>query len=859
MNKKNLRTFALNARKTLTLKIENEEVVFRTFLFYIYIRYMNVSGYISINMSDKKQYQETLVSLQKEMPSVFYGQSLYLLDYLKDDVPDEDYNSLEVLGWLFQYFNISLKDKAFDLPRNNQKITSDKLSVATQVFTPKWIVKYMINNSLGILINSQEKEYLINEDIEENKVALEEIKIIDPCMGTGNILIYAFELLMKNYLNQGYNETKAFETIVSRNIYGIEIDKRAYEVTMFSFLMLGKKYKANIKTFSNICLIENQFGSLLRQTNNKKINEILAGKYDVVCTNPPYMGRKNLNKELKTFVEENYPLGKSELYATFILRCLELVKPLGFVGMITIHSWMFISSFKELREKIIDDYYLTSMIHTGAGTFEDLNSFNALATTFVIQNVKSSKKTIFVRLANFYDYEKKKIEVYNLNNYYYLKTEVFKDIPNSPFIYNENQKVFNLFKENPSLKSIFPIRQGIATGDNNEYVRLWYEVPKEEINFSAANITEALNSNYKYFPYNKGGNFCKWFGNTEYVIRFDKVAYDKLSKQGNHLPSKQYYFKNGITWSLFGFENFGVKYKDKGFLFDVSGSSMFVEGDKLYYVLAFLASNLCFKLLSILAPTVNFQVGNIGDLPFIMNEKYLDRIKTLVQENINLCKENWNNQDISWDFMISPLLKYSDSNYLKELFITYSQRQKMMHNKLKANEEELNQIFNEIYDINCTVQVLDRDNSIKLLDEKKEICNFLNYLVGIILGRYPLEGYTNHKYIKYQDIAVEIERILIIIFGKGNLQNNLDYINSKVNINKYFAKDFIPYLNSRFRKRPIYYYLDIANHKYLINMNNIEYFLKDFDLNDKILVKKDDSIKTKIEKIDYFFKNYTKI
>lgn len=854
MNKKQLRTFAINARKNLTQKINNEEIVFKTFLFYIYIRYMNANGYLNIDITDKKQYQETVDLCKEKMPSVFYGNSLYLLDYVNDDIVDDEYESLEVLGWLFQYFNITLKEKAYDLLRNNQKITSDKVSVATQVFTPKWIVKYMINNSLGLLLNSNEKEYIINKNVSVEIKRLEEIKIIDPCMGTGNIIIYAFDILMESYLSKGYNETEAFESIVSNNIYGIEIDKRAYDIVVFSLLMLARKYKSSISVFPNICLIDNQYGSLLKQTNIK----VLSEKYDVVCTNPPYMGRKNINKDLKTFVDENYPLGKSELYAVFILRCLELVKPLGFVAMITIHSWMFISSFKELRKKIIDDYFITSMIHTGAGTFEDLNSFNALATTFIIQNVKTQQETTFVRLSNYHNYEVKQVEVNNLNNYYYLNAKLFKDIPNYPFIYYENKKIFNLFKNCIHLKDIYPIRQGIATGDNKKYVRLWYEVPKEEIFFDAESITDALNSNYKYFPYNKGGNFCKWYGNSEYIIKFDKKAYEELNSQGNHLPSKQYYFKKGITWSLFGFENFGVKYKDKGFLFDVSGSSMFVEEKYLYYVLAFLASNLCFKFLSLLAPTVNFQVGNIGDLPFIINDEYLDKINSLTIESITLAKENWDNQDISWDFTISPLLKYSDSKTLRKCFKAYEEKQINMHNKLKANEEELNKIFNEIYDIDCNCQVIDRDNSIKLLNEKREIYNFLNYLVGIMLGRYHLKNYQSHKYIKYQNITIELETILTILFGKENLIDNINYINSIIDINKYFSKEFMPYLNSRFRKRPIYYYLDILNDKYLVSMDNINGFLKDFDLTGKIVLKKEDDLKTKIEKIDYFFKNYTK-
>lgn len=401
----------------------------------------------------------------------------------------------------------------------------------------------------------------------------------------------------------------------------------------------------------------------------------------------------------------------------------------------------------------------------------------------------------------------------------------------------------------------------MATGNNKKYVHYWYEVDKEKIKFDCRTISEALESNYLYFPYNKGGNFSKWYVSCENVIRFDKQAFSELCSQGNKLPSRKYYFQKGITWSLFGFENFAVKYKDYGYIFDVSGSSLFVEDKYLFYVLGFLASNLSFHMLSLLAPTVNFQVGNIGNLPIIINDNYLLRINELVEENIKMCKENWDNQDISWDFQVSPYLKYGKSNLLEENFNIYEINQNALCHKLKANEEELNKIYNKIYDIDfITNEVVFRDLTIKPLDEIKEIKNLLNYLIGIVLGRYQLKGYNHYDFIELSLLETELKLVLKILFGENN--DNYHYLD-KLDLNKYLFNDYkhglLDYLNKRFKKNPIYYIIKIDNKDIIFNVNKLKKIVDSLLKTQKLVFAEDDSTEVKLKKLDNFLKMYTKI
>lgn len=867
MNKKKLKSFSENVRKILLEKgISNEDLMFKIFTKFIFIKCLK-SNNIIINDSLNENEQSLLSSIFDqffEKDNLNYN--TYYLMFNQLDLPE--FKDVEEIGWAFQYFQFGIKEKASKgVPK---KVKEDSLFAATQVFTPEWIVKYMLNNTLGRLLCFSDTEYLVDKSFDggiDSLYKLNQIKVLDPCMGTGNILIYAFKLLLRKYQSFGLGFYKAYKNIIINNLYGFEIDKKAFTISLLSFAILGMICSLNengyvcidnildILSQKNIYLINQAEGSLLQSYNDDKIDRTLKMQYDVVCTNPPYMGKKNLNKSLSVFLDENYPLGKADLYSAFILRCLNFTKNNGFLSMITIHSWLFISSYEKLREHIINNYQVESVLHTGPFTFEDISGFNALAVSFIINKKQSFKKTIFIKLNEYNKALKKQDEFYNYNNYYYKNIKSFLDMPGKLFLYYADDRIYELFKTQKKIKDLFTLRQGIATGNNKNFVRYWYEVDKNTIKFDASNIDDALGSGFKYFPYNKGGKYCKWYGNYDVVISFDKKSVDILKNQGNKLPSKKYYFKPGITWSLFGFSNFGVKYKQKGFLFDVSGSTMFVEEKYLYYILGFLSSSLCFNILSILAPTVNFQVGNIANLPVILNDTYLDEINVLVKENIYLCKQNWDNQDLSWDYLLSPLLKYKGVN-LQESFMNYQRWQRDAANKLKLNEESLNEIFLKIYNIDFwNKKVNDRDISIKLLDEQIEIKNFINYLIGICLGRYKLEGYKSHNYLNLNALNDEFIKILILLYGKEELNNNLNYLN-KIDLNKYLYKDYekgiLSYLMSHFKKCPIYYIINKDNNNYIFNMLEINNVIEQIYPNINLSFNINDGIKENINKLNKF-------
>lgn len=706
---------------------------------------------------------------------------------------DEEFENLEAIGWLYQYFISDEKERVFNNLMNSIKVEKEDIPYATQLFTPNWIVKYLVENSLGEVIKSKK---------------LEEVTFVDPCQGTGNILIYAFEVLFKEYIRQGYDTKEAVLNILTKNLYGIDIDETVRTITRLLLILNASKYYENVfdlinaKEMNIVCL-NDEYGSLRKNIRG------LKNEYDVVCTNPPYMGKKNINSKLSEFLKKEYPDTKSELYAAFMDRCLDFTKDKGYLAMITIHSWMFISSFSKLRKKLLDNGTFISMLHTGAATFDDLNSFNALATSFVFKKEKLDIESCFIRLADYYNLQEKMDNIDNPKNYYYIKQEQFLEIPNQPFIYWISENVRKCFKENKKLSDFYLARQGLATGNNKEFVKLWYEVPVNEIGLHYKNTEEFLKSKKVYAPYNKGGIYRKWYGNIEYVIKFDKENYDKLTNQGNHLPSRKYYFQKGITWSLFGFENFGVRFKENGYVFDVSGSSMFPKDEDLYYVMGYLCSNVCFKLLSCLAPTVNFQVGNIASLPFKISED-LDlrkQIDILVQENIKICREEWSFYETNMEFQAHSFVmpKFAKKN-LEETVSYFKGYYCKLRDTLRKNEEELNKIyagiFNVVEDIDCSVN--DRDLTIKPFQEQEWIKSYLSYLVGCSLKRYDVQKLlTNDIKCKYD---IDIDKVFLNV-EKNLKQADIQYIENVLNISleKFFDKEFLAYHTKMYQNHPIYH------------------------------------------------------
>ncbi len=754
MNKTNLKKIAYE----LNIELKGDS---KAFIFAICLKYLSFKGF-----ANRELWLKDFLG--------FNGMIQNKIWEILNSCNKEDFENPETIGWLYQYFISEEKTRVFGNLKNNIKVEKDDIPYATQLFTPDWITKYLVENSLGRFTNLQkELKYYIpvkSNDIIENK-DLEEINFIDPCCGTGHILIYAFDLFYKAYLQKGISKEKAIKNILTKNLYGIDIDETVCQIAKIVLILKASNIYKNIFEEDyinniNIIFIQNsscfskskygdivqvfkdadEYGSLLQPLKIKLPNkdgkidklieqyEILTRKYDIVCTNPPYMGKKNINNKLSEFLKKQYPNTKSEMYASFIERCFEFTKENGYLSMITIHSWMFISSFKKLRKKVLENGTFLNMLHTGPATFSDLSSFNALATSFIFKKSKENIETCFIRLCDYYNVQEKINNFKNEKNYYYLNQNRFYEIPNWPFIYWISEKIRNCFKYNKSLNDFYQAKQGLATGNNKEFVKYWYEVPYSEIARNCHNIEEFFETEKIYAPFNKGGIFRKWYGNYEYVIKFNKENYEKLLNQGNHLPSRKYYFEKGITWSLFGFENFGVKFKDYGYVFDVSGSSMFPKENDLYYVISYLCSNCCFKFLSCLAPTVNFQVGNIASLPFKITdyESVKQEITRLAKENIEICREEWSFYETSIDFKVLPLfIEKFRAKTLSQTLENFKKYYNYLRETLRKNEEELNKIFNKIFEIENEIdyKVNDRDLTIKSFDEKEILKDLLSYSV----------------------------------------------------------------------------------------------------------------------------------
>ncbi|NLI64553.1 MAG: BREX-1 system adenine-specific DNA-methyltransferase PglX, partial [Bacteroidales bacterium] len=846
-------------------------------------------------------------------------------------------------GWLYQYYNTEPKDKIFNNLKKNIKVDRVNIPAATQLFTPDWIVRYMVENSLGRLwieghpdeelkenwkyyIEEAEQEKEVEEQLskirkEYEEIKPEEIKCIDPCIGSGHIGAYIFDVLIQIYESCGYKSRDAVRLILENNIYGLDIDERARQLAYFSLMMKARQYdrrflsrrdipqpkiysieesnffktengKNVIEYFSNgdndlkkdiDSIIEDmmdakEYGSIINvnQVNFEALYnrfediknefamnldgvlaleqllplveqaEILSDKYDVVITNPPYMGKKSLNATLSNYMDEHFEKGKSELYSAFILRCMDFTKTNRYMAMITIHTWMFISSFENLREEVLNKFTIDTMVHTGAATFEELNSFNVLATSFCFRKSNlDNYSTVFIRLADYYN-TKEKLNNYfkNVNRHKLIQKEFYK-IPNHPFVYWVSNDMIDNFVNNSSLRKYAEIKQGLATGNNAIFIRSWFEVSRDKLYLHAKNKKEAFKSGAKWFPYNKGGKFRKWYGMNEYVIKFNKMNYDILSKQGNRLPSRQYYFKEGITWSLFGFENFAVRYKKNGFVFDVSGSSMFTSEELQSYILAFLASKVAFSYLSVLAPTVNFQVGNIGDLPLIIDYNIKDEIELLANECVEISKTDWDSYEESWDFKKNPLLKYNE-NKIEIAYKKWKEETNYMFERIRENEERINELFIEAYKLekDITPEVVDRDIAIRRAEKKDTVKNFLSYFIGCAMGRYSLdeEGlvfaggeFDSSKYISFKadkdgilpitdqeyfedDIVELFVGFLKVTFGEEYLNENLDFIaselkgkksdSSRERIRNYFLNDFYKDHCKMYQKLPIYWQYD---------------------------------------------------
>lgn len=894
---------------------------------------------------DNEKFKYVLLLICKKLgrviPQVFDGITDYIdilipdnllndtgfITKIVNEVPESNFNQVVIIGWLYQYYNQVEKDRVISAKKTYKK---NEIAYATQLFTPDWIVKYMVENSLGkYWLEHSEKssisekwKYFIKDDIKEgNKENPSEIKFIDPCCGSGHILVYAFEIYYQIYLQNGYKKNEIPEMILKNNLYGLDIDDRAGQLSILSIILKAREYDKNIfnkeivrnlnilsiqesnliseSLLDNISSENNrknaeylidkfknakEIGSLLTIEDNDynkleeeivnnttifgielrekllpiiKVANILNLKYNIVVTNPPYMNTTSMNNNLKNYITERYPDFKYDLFSAFIVRNSYLSNANGYMGFMTPYVWMFISSYEKLRRYIIDKLNISSLIQLEYSALEEAT---VPICTFVL-NKKNGEKGNYFRLTDFKGgmtvQENKYLEINEKKNecWYKTNTENFKKIPGSPIVYWASESYFNIFKESAILKTDGDTRQGMATSDNNRFLRYWYEVENKKLGFNMKNAEEALKSQKKWFPYNKGGYFRKWYGNMDYVINYENDGYEVkeyakslYNSVTRTIKSISEYFKESISWSKISSGSIAFRYYPNGFIFDVAGCCIFYKDKKtMYYQNAFLNTNVAGSILSMISPTLNYEAGHIAILPIIKDEKNLDNIIELVKENIKISKDDWDSFETSWDFVKHPLLKpMSKVSTIRDSIANWNTYTYQQRSLLKHNEEELNKIFIDIYGLNneLTPEVDDKDITIRKEDKVRDIKSFISYAVGCMFGRYSLDeeglvyaggDFDIDRYKTFKadndniipitdeayfgdDIVERFKEFIKTVYGDNTFNENMNFIaealgkkgteTSEETIRRYFVNDFFNDHVKMYQKRPIYWLLD---------------------------------------------------
>ena len=799
--------------------------------------------------------------LGKIMPMVFEEISDYTELLLPDNllaensvirdlvnfVNEDDYkDQVEIIGWMYQYYISEKKDEVFADLKKNKKITKENIPAATQLFTPKWIVKYMVENSLGRLwleshpdkelkenweyyLEEAEQEQEVREKLDRLKnpnLTPEDIKVLDPACGSGHILVYAFDVLYDIYMKANYSERDIPRLILEKNLYGLDIDDRAGQLASFALMMKARSKNRRIfrnKVNLNVCSIQEsnsipkeaidyfagenaelrkdaeylieafddakEYGSILdvnkvdfdavesriEEIRNEdarvydlkhkeiilekfplliKQARIMSGKYDVVCTNPPYMGSKGMNVKVSDYVKKNYPESKSDLFAVFIEKCNQYTKDNCYQTMITQHSWMFLSSYEKLRVKLLQNDII-NMAHLGARAFEEIGGEVVQTTAFVLdkRNIENYKSK-FVRLIE-YKSQKEKENVFLMKeNEYSIKKVNFSKIPGMPIAYWLTRGIINAFNEEYRISDKYIPKFGMSVGDSNDYIRYWHEVSLNNICFNANSEDEYNLKNVKWNVLDKGGQFRKWYGNKQYIVNWYNSGFEIKNNLKSAVRSPQYFYKPHISWTLISSGRFSARYFDEGYILDTASNCIYFKDiNKYTYVLAFLNCNISQELLGVINPTLNYSCGVVGLLPYKENNTDEKEIESFVKNNLVISKIDWDSFETSWDFKTHPFLnkefnwmyldlktglpnKTIESAY--DIWEYFSEQQFL---KLKSNEEELNRIFIDIYGLQdeLTPEVEDKDITIRKADRERDIKSFISYAVGCMFGRYSLD------------------------------------------------------------------------------------------------------------------------
>ena len=840
---------------------------------------------------------------------------------------------VEIIGWLYQYYISKKHDEIVNIYKGTVKKAD--IPAATQLFTTDWVVRYMVDNSLGrywIERNPQSKlaeklEFFVtpkNGELQyvDEKISPTDLTFFDPCMGSGHILVYAFDVLMEIYREVGYSDRDAAVSIVENNLFGMDIDKRAYQLAYFAVMMKARSYNRRALTkgiYNNLAVVEesnsvdkficnglttdseqNKIGEYLveaykdaqeigtLQTIEKKdyngfvtylnnidnsagqidlfstawLNdtlpqmvqlakqaEIMSNKYAVVCTNPPYMNK--LEGQLKKFVVDNYKAYSGDLFSVFIYRNFDYCKIDGYSAFMTPFVWLFIKTYEALRKYIIDTKAITTLVQMEYSAFEEAT---VPICSFVLKNGRATEKALCFRLSDFkggMEVQKQKvleaIENKKCGYFYEAGQNDFRRIPGSPLAYWATEAITEVFQNSKLLTEIANPRQGLITGDVNRFVRKWYECSLTNLNLSAK-ISDPQRIG-KWFPYCNGGAYRKWYGNNDDVVNWlndgveVKGFVDDKGKQRSRPQNQQYYYREGGTWSAISSSSFSVRYFPEGFLFSNAGMAIYAEHNQLLYLIGFLNSKLSQTYLGLFNEGLNYNQGDIAKLPIVKSE-IEDKVCKKVMETVEISKAEWDSFETSWDFQKHPLISYAVDK-VSTSFAMWSKECAERFNQLKANEEELNRIFIDIYRLQdeLTPEVEDKDVTVRQADLQRDIKSLISYAVGCMFGRYSLDedglAYAGGEWndSKYDTFIPDEDNCIPItdeeyfeddivglfcawlkkVYGEDTLEENLDFIanvlgnkgkTSREIIRNYFLTDFIKDHIKTYQKRPIYWLFD---------------------------------------------------
>ncbi|QOW48141.1 MULTISPECIES: BREX-1 system adenine-specific DNA-methyltransferase PglX [Acinetobacter] len=866
-----------------------------------------------------------------------------LIRDLVSSIPEEDWSDVQIIGWLYQFYISEKKDQVI-----GKVVKSEDIPAATQLFTPNWIVKYLVQNSVGRLwlmaqpdstlaseweyyiqpaeqtdeVNAQLKQ-LINVRISEDGDTLnpESITVLDPACGSGHILVEAYDCLKAIYLERGYRSRDIPRLILENNLYGIDIDTRAAQLASFALLMKAREddrrlfsnppklnisalqdshperldafsqdlssaniAQADLKELLDLFEHASTFGSLIQVPEElaqnlaeleTKLNtalesgdifaqqsaqellplvqqvKLLGKQYDAVIANPPYMGGGKMNAILKDFAKKKFPDSKSDLFSMFIERGFAWCKDSGFNSMVTMQSWMFLSSYEAMREKLLQDRTIQTMAHLGARAFPEISGEVVQTTAFVMQGQHiNGFKPVFFRLVDTGQDQKESELRSGLNRFDSTIQDDFKKIPGSPIAYWVSDNVREIFDISPSLSSIAETRKGMVTGNNENYVRSWYEIKIS--NFGAAGYSResAKSSGLKWFPYNKGGGFRKWYGNKIDVVNWQNDG--ALLQSAKHPTENRvwatnfnldYIFKPNVNWGAVTSSDFSARYSCGSELFDAGGSAAFTGNYPLMLLIAYLNSYVASYCLKTINPTLNFQAGNISNLPIkIMNS---DTVTTYTSKLIDLSKTDWDSYEISWEFTENPVIRMGQPN-LEQAFSTWQQQNADAVAEMKSLEEENNKLFIDAYGLQdeLTPDVPDEQITLTRADREKDSQRLVSYALGCMMGRYSLDepgliyahaGNKNFDASRYQtfpadadgiipltemhwfedDATHRIQEFLTAVWGKDTLDANMLWLAESLDkkasetaedtIRRYLASKFYKDHMQTYKKRPIYW------------------------------------------------------